>query len=248
MTVAELDAAVEERLDDRAVAAFAEAEEAEFTRRVLGLLVQEEVYAVAAERFGVEVADDEVRARIDELLGDDDPEHRLRPARRAGHRPRGRLRERPAAARPPRIAAAEGQAEAPSTTRPCRPGTSEVRETLARGLRSATSPCPTRRRPTPCWPRSTADPAELPRRRRAVPRRVHAGRARVPRRRRASPAVLAEGIAAAAAQHRLHHAGPGGRRHRRHLRRGHGLPAVRGGAPAAGAGGRRGRRRRPAPR
>jgi peptidyl-prolyl cis-trans isomerase SurA len=36
--------------------------------------VQEEVYAVAAERYGVRVGDDEVRARVDELLGDDDPD------------------------------------------------------------------------------------------------------------------------------------------------------------------------------
>jgi peptidyl-prolyl cis-trans isomerase SurA len=41
---------------------------------VLSLLVQEEVYAVAAERYDVRVGNDDVRARIDELLGDDDPD------------------------------------------------------------------------------------------------------------------------------------------------------------------------------
>ena len=74
ISVAELEDAVEERLDDPGVAAYADAQGDEFTRRVLGLLVQEEVYAVAAERFDVQVDDDDVRARIDELLGDDDPE------------------------------------------------------------------------------------------------------------------------------------------------------------------------------
>ncbi len=74
VTVAELESAVDQRLGDDAVAAFAEADRAEFTRRVLSLLVQEEVYAVAAERYGIEVDDDDVRARIEELLGEDDPD------------------------------------------------------------------------------------------------------------------------------------------------------------------------------
>ena len=74
ISVAELEDAVEERLADPGVAAYADAQGDEFTRRVLGLLVQEEVYAVAAERFDVRVGDDDVRNRIDELLGEDDPE------------------------------------------------------------------------------------------------------------------------------------------------------------------------------
>ena len=74
VTVAELEAAVAERLRDPDIAAFAETEEAEFTRRVLGLLVQEEVYAEAAQRYDVEAGDDAVRARIRELLGEDDPD------------------------------------------------------------------------------------------------------------------------------------------------------------------------------
>ena len=74
ISVAELEDAVEERLDDPGVAAYAEAQGDEFTRRVLGLLVQEEIYAVAAERFDVRVGDDDVRTRIDELLGEDDPD------------------------------------------------------------------------------------------------------------------------------------------------------------------------------
>jgi peptidyl-prolyl cis-trans isomerase SurA len=74
ISVAELEDAVEERLADPGVAAYADAQGDQFTRRVLDLLVQEQVYAVAAERFGVTVGNDEVRDRIDELLGDDDPE------------------------------------------------------------------------------------------------------------------------------------------------------------------------------
>lgn len=74
VSVAELEDAVEERLAEPGVAAFAEEQGDEFTRRVLGLLVQEEVYTVAAERYGVTVGSDEVRARIGELLGDDDPD------------------------------------------------------------------------------------------------------------------------------------------------------------------------------
>src|SRR5688572_18112235 len=74
VSVSELESAVEDRLADERIAAFAEADEAGFTRRVLGLLVQEEVYAEAAERYDVEVDDDDVRARIEELLGEDDPD------------------------------------------------------------------------------------------------------------------------------------------------------------------------------
>jgi len=74
VSVSELDAAVADRLADERVAAFAADDEAGFTRRVLGLLVQEEVYAEAAERYDVEVDDDDVRARIEQLLGEDDPD------------------------------------------------------------------------------------------------------------------------------------------------------------------------------
>jgi hypothetical protein len=74
VTVTELDSAVAERLADDEIAAYAKGKEDEFTRRVLSLLVQEEVYAAAAERYDVQVDDDDVRARIAELLGNDDPD------------------------------------------------------------------------------------------------------------------------------------------------------------------------------
>ena len=62
-----------QRLQDKQIAAYAKGKEDDFTRRVLTLLVQEEVYAAAADHFGVQVGDDAVRARITELLGTDDP-------------------------------------------------------------------------------------------------------------------------------------------------------------------------------
>ncbi|SFE18527.1 peptidyl-prolyl cis-trans isomerase SurA [Blastococcus tunisiensis] len=72
ISVSELESAVDDRLAEPEVAAFAEGQEDEFTRRVLGLLVQEEVYDAAAERYDVRVTDAQVRARIDELLGGED--------------------------------------------------------------------------------------------------------------------------------------------------------------------------------
>jgi peptidyl-prolyl cis-trans isomerase SurA len=74
ITVAELTSAVDDRLADEDIAAYAKGHEDEFTRRVLTLLVQEEIYAAAADRYDVQVADDAVRARISELLGADNPD------------------------------------------------------------------------------------------------------------------------------------------------------------------------------
>ena len=74
VTVAELDSAVAQRLADEDIAAYARSNRDEFTRRVLSLLVQEDVYAAAAERYDVQVGNDAVRSRISELLGTDDPD------------------------------------------------------------------------------------------------------------------------------------------------------------------------------
>jgi hypothetical protein len=74
VTVTELDSAVAERLTDKDIAAYADGNEDQFTRRVLSLLVQEEVYAAAAERYDVQVGNDAVRARIAALLGNDNPD------------------------------------------------------------------------------------------------------------------------------------------------------------------------------
>ena len=74
ITVGELETAVDERFEDEAVAAYAEGREEEFTRRLLGFLVEEEVHAAAAQRYDVEVGDQEVRDRIEELLEGQDAE------------------------------------------------------------------------------------------------------------------------------------------------------------------------------
>jgi hypothetical protein len=73
ITVAQLESAVDERLADKNIAAYAKGHEDEFTRRTLALLVTEQVYADAAEKYGVQVGDEAVRARITELLANDDP-------------------------------------------------------------------------------------------------------------------------------------------------------------------------------
>jgi hypothetical protein len=73
VTVTELDSAVADRRDDPDIDAFAAGDPDAFTRKVLTALVEEEVFAAAAERYDVDVSNDEVRTRIDQLLGGDDP-------------------------------------------------------------------------------------------------------------------------------------------------------------------------------
>jgi hypothetical protein len=74
VTVAELERAVDERTRDEDIAQFAEADQAGYTRQVLGFLVQQELVAAVAERYDVSVGATAVRARIDELLGERDPD------------------------------------------------------------------------------------------------------------------------------------------------------------------------------
>jgi hypothetical protein len=74
VTVAELDAAVDDRLADPDIAASVKGKEDDFTRRVLTALVQQDVYAAAAKRYDVQVGNDEVRSRIDQLLASQDPD------------------------------------------------------------------------------------------------------------------------------------------------------------------------------
>ncbi|MBB3083213.1 SurA N-terminal domain-containing protein [Geodermatophilus sabuli] len=74
VTVAELQEAVDQRLSDPALAAATAGREDEFTRLVLTRMVQVEVYAQAAEEYGVTPSDGEVRELLDELIGDQDPE------------------------------------------------------------------------------------------------------------------------------------------------------------------------------
>jgi hypothetical protein len=72
ITVSELDAAVDQRLENDAIAQYAAKDEQEFTRRVLSLLVEEDVYAQVADRYGLTVDDNDVRDRIDQLLAGQD--------------------------------------------------------------------------------------------------------------------------------------------------------------------------------
>ena len=74
VTVAELDDAVAARLADPDIAGYAQADPAGFTRQVLTLQVGEEVYAEVARRYDVEVSDGDVRDRLAELIGDNDPD------------------------------------------------------------------------------------------------------------------------------------------------------------------------------
>ncbi len=73
VTVAELEGAVDARLEDPAIEAAATDRQA-YTRQVLTSLVEDQVHTSAAERYGVEVSDGDVQDRIRELLGDEDPE------------------------------------------------------------------------------------------------------------------------------------------------------------------------------
>src|SRR4051794_11396021 len=74
ITESELDSAVQQRLEDPAIAQYAHGHEADYTRKVLGQLVDDEVYTAVARRYGVTVDDDAVRTRIHEAIGGQDPE------------------------------------------------------------------------------------------------------------------------------------------------------------------------------
>jgi peptidyl-prolyl cis-trans isomerase SurA len=74
VTIAELESAIAERRSDPEIDAFATTDPGAFARRVLSLLVDEQVHAAAAQRYDIDVGNDDVRARIDQLLGEDDPE------------------------------------------------------------------------------------------------------------------------------------------------------------------------------
>ncbi|MGY1708533.1 peptidylprolyl isomerase [Geodermatophilus sp. SYSU D00758] len=74
VTVDELDAAVEQRLEDPDLAEAVAGREDEYTRLVLTRLVEAEVYEEVAERYGVAPTDAEVRDRLEQLLEGQDPE------------------------------------------------------------------------------------------------------------------------------------------------------------------------------
>lgn len=73
ISVDRLDAAVAAREDaDKAVAAYAKAHAAAFDKQVLTTLIDQQVYASAARRYGVSVSDGEVRSRYAELVAAED--------------------------------------------------------------------------------------------------------------------------------------------------------------------------------
>ncbi|MCW2537181.1 MAG: uncharacterized protein JWQ26_2880 [Modestobacter sp.] len=68
ISVDALSTAVDDRLADPDIAAFAAGDRTAYARQVLGLEVTERVYAAAARRYDVEVSDADVADRIDALL------------------------------------------------------------------------------------------------------------------------------------------------------------------------------------
>ncbi|MGY1606511.1 MULTISPECIES: SurA N-terminal domain-containing protein [unclassified Geodermatophilus] len=74
VTVAELQSAVDDRLADPAIDEAVGGPGSDFTRQVLTLLVREELYAQAAQRYDVEVTDAELDAFIEEALAGQDAE------------------------------------------------------------------------------------------------------------------------------------------------------------------------------
>lgn len=95
ITVAQLDSAVDERLADADVAAYAQANGAAFRRQVLTTLIDQRVFDGAAARYGVTVGDGEIRARYAELLAarDTDAATLEKNAAQAGASPRDVLEE-----------------------------------------------------------------------------------------------------------------------------------------------------------
>lgn len=73
VSLADLDSAIAAREADPAVAKAVGGDQAGYTRKVLGALILEHVYAAAAQHYGVSVSDAEVRTRIAGLLAGYDP-------------------------------------------------------------------------------------------------------------------------------------------------------------------------------
>lgn len=73
VTVGELDAAMAARAQDPAVAAYQQAHGADFTRKVLNVLVLRDVFDAAAAHYGVQVDGGAVEAEIARQLGNSDP-------------------------------------------------------------------------------------------------------------------------------------------------------------------------------
>jgi peptidyl-prolyl cis-trans isomerase SurA len=73
VTVGELTAAMAARTKDPAIAAYQQAHSADFTRKVLNVLILKDVFAAASAHYGVQAADGDVQAEIVRQLGTSDP-------------------------------------------------------------------------------------------------------------------------------------------------------------------------------
>jgi peptidyl-prolyl cis-trans isomerase SurA len=72
VSVAQLQSAVDDRVADPAIEKYASNDPEAYTRQVLGEMVQDEVHAVAARRYGVEVTSSDVRGRLDQIFAGQD--------------------------------------------------------------------------------------------------------------------------------------------------------------------------------
>jgi peptidyl-prolyl cis-trans isomerase SurA len=73
ISVVQLQSAVDQRLGDPGVAAAVKGKESQFSRLVLGRLVEERVYAAVARDRGLQIGNDQVQAQVAFLLGGQDP-------------------------------------------------------------------------------------------------------------------------------------------------------------------------------
>jgi hypothetical protein len=73
VTLGQLDAAMATRTGDPAIAAYQQANSADFTRKVLNVLVLHDVFDAAAAHYGVQVDEGAVQAEITRQLGNSDP-------------------------------------------------------------------------------------------------------------------------------------------------------------------------------
>jgi hypothetical protein len=73
ISVSQLQTAVDQRLKDPDVAQAVKGNESQFSRLVLGRLVEERVYAAVARARNVQIGNDQVQNQVDFLLGGQDP-------------------------------------------------------------------------------------------------------------------------------------------------------------------------------
>ena len=196
VTVDEVQAAVAERLADEGVAQWASGREDDLTRQVLTLLVEREVHAAAAERYGVRVDDAQVRRQLEALIGDRDADALYEEAAVSQGVSREDVFENVRQQLVQQeIAEAEGKVEPPSEAE-LRARYEEVREDLAE-VSFGYITVPDEATASAVLAQLTADPAAYP----AVAAQYPGATtltALETRARDAVPAPLAEGIAAAA--------------------------------------------------